>query len=139
MIKDVIIDKFRKENLMAKKTWNSFIDAHKTGTCVVGACYAKTPPNRTLLDGRQLPTPYGVLDEALHKVLKHDWAIRKEGIGIQVVLANAADLQNFQKLFQLAPANTAGPIAPCSQAFQYVYDNSDYLRLATGLGYVAKK
>lgn len=121
---------------MAKMSWDSFVAAHSTGICVVTNIASVKIRSGTLAkDGRKLPTAYGMLLEALQVILKGSWTARKVKSGVQIVLADAADLATLNKAFRLGQVNSPAVSAPCSKVYQFVFGFDEYRRLATSLRY----
>jgi hypothetical protein len=122
---------------MAKLAWNDFVTAHPKAVCVyANKSGIKIPAGALAQDGRKLPTAYGMLIEALGRVLKGDWTVRQVGKVIQIVLIQQADLATLLKLFQMGQLPNGSRAAPCAAAFGFVYGPQQYQQLAKGLKYV---
>jgi hypothetical protein len=123
---------------MPKKTWNVFVTAHGRGICVsTGGYVGQEPGGRLTSGGLKLPTSYAILSQTLNQNLKGDWAIRKSGKSIQIVLSTRDDLATVAQLLlsEIGPVERRPLPAPCAEAYQFVYKPSDYSRFAKALGY----
>lgn len=122
---------------MAKLAWDDFVQAHPKAICVfANKSGIKIPAGSLAHDGRKLPTAYGMLIEALGRVLKGDWTARQVGKVIQIVLITPTDLATLQKAFQMGQLPQRPGTAPCAVAFGFVYGPEQYAQLAKGLKYV---
>jgi hypothetical protein len=125
---------------MTKMAWNDFVIAHPRGICALsGLPTIKFPKGTLARDGRKFPTPYNMLLETLNRVLVGHWTARKAGSVVQIIVADSADLDNLQKLFQMGSINRNPLPSPCGQGYQFSYDGEEYGRLGKALGYASSR
>ncbi len=126
---------------MGKMTWNRFVVKHPQAICVVCGFAWRAPRVSLAADGRQIPTPYAAVVEAVARVLKGDWAIRSErqqkASLIHIIISDQADLQLVQTMFQLSRHDPRPMPRPCREVHEFPYDPGDYGRLLKALGYAS--
>lgn len=140
---------------MAKKSWNTFVKAHRAGICVQTIIDWHDPKGQTSPKGLVFPSGQGMLVEFLKQHLKDDWAIksvrgkvvrakRVKGssvpkpppvFAVQIILKTQGDLAILGKFLAITPISGRTPALPCTSACHMSYDSSDYVKFANSLGY----
>ena len=121
---------------MAKMAWDDFVKANPECICVfINAAGVEIPSGTLTRASLKLPTPYGMLIEAFSRLLKGDWAIRKDKDVIHLIIKEPTDLTQLGKSFQVGPSGHMVS-ALCKQAVHFAYTPQVYANIAKVLGYV---
>ena len=125
---------------MAKKTWNSLTAQIAGGICRYGVVSSALPKGqRHDRQGKQLPTPYGLLLEWCALNLIGDWAAevlnRKGGqTSFRLLLVLEVDAAKLDRRFGATAMQGTTP-PPCISKKLLGYRDRDYGKLAAELGY----
>jgi hypothetical protein len=118
---------------MARIKWNDFINAHKTGICVL-LSFSDYRSGLADRSGRVVPSPNQVASH-LCKRFPGDIALKSHGKVQQLVLAEAADARRVAKMFGIGKfQQSLDP--PCRIVAEARVDFRVHLKLARWLGLI---
>lgn len=130
---------------MAKLAWNAFVKKHTTGIGIRTATYNFPKLKQFSKDGRVLPSPVGLLVEALKSKINGDWAhasktFKDKGntyVVVNFIFAQQSDALIAANLLQASMNKTvSNPPSPFKILHgSKEFEPKDYEKLAATLGY----